>query len=393
MNKLQTSQVNSDPDVINFGIGQPGFDLLPADIMRKAAARRLDGAETSFLNYGLAQGDSFFRQALARFLSDGYDEPVDAAQLFVTAGASNGLDLTCTLFTQAGDVVFAAEPTYFLALRIFKDHGLRVRSVPTDEDGLDLEALSEMLRTERPALLYTIPTFQNPGGMTLPVARRQRLAELAAAYDFLVVADEVYHLLRYTITPPVPMAHFISNATSGSERDADGNDHIISLGSFSKILAPGLRLGWIQAGEHVIQRFATCGLVDSGGGLNPFTSALVRTVLEKGWQAAYLEQLRRTYAHRIEVMDAALCDQLGGLISYTRPAGGFFFWLTLPAHMDGEQLLDAAAEYKVGFQPGSRFSSHRGLRNHIRLSFAFYGEEDIREGVQRLAQLLGEFRC
>ncbi len=376
MSDLRTTQVSVPPDMIDFGIGQPGFDLLPARLMQSAAARRLDGVETSFLNYGAEQGDGFFRQALARFLSDGYDEAVDPDALFITAGASNALDLTCTLFTRPGDVVFAAEPTYFLALRIFADHGLRVVPIPTDEQGMNIQALEDALRTERPTLLYVIPSFQNPAGMTLPMERRRRLAELATEYDFLIAADEVYHLLAYTAAPPAPMAHFT----------ADGR--VISIGSFSKILAPGLRLGWIQAEPALLRRFVTSGLVDSGGGLNPFTSALVRVALEEGWQEEYLARLRRTYVHRIDVMDAVLREELGGLVDYTRPAGGFFFWLALAPGMDSQRLQAAASAYQVGFQPGVRFSSRGKLHDRLRLSFAFYGEDTIREGVSRLARLL-----
>ena len=378
MNVPRTTQVSVPPGMIDFGIGQPGFDLLPARLMQRTATRRLDDVDTSFLNYGAGQGDGFFRQALARFLSDGYGEAVDADALFITAGASNALDLTCTLFTRPGDVVFAAEPTYFLALRIFADHGLRVVPIPTDEQGMNIQALEEALHTERPALLYVIPTFQNPAGMTLPLERRRRLVELAAAYDFLIAADEVYHLLAYTAAPPAPMAHFMD----------DGR--VISLGSFSKILAPGLRLGWVQANPAMIRRFVTSGLVDSGGGLNPFTSALVRVALEEGWQEEYLARLRRTYAHRIEVMDAALGAELGDLVDYTRPAGGFFFWLTLAPEMDSQRLRTLADDYRVGFQPGTRFSSRGELRDRLRLSFAFYDEDAIREGVARLARLLRE---
>ena len=166
------------------------------------------------------------------------------------------------------------------------------------------------------------------------------------------------------------------------------NERILSIGSFSKILAPGLRLGWIQAAPSLIRRFVTSGVVDSGGGLNPFTSALVRVALEEGWQEDYLTHLRRTYAHRIEVMDVALREKLGGLVRYTRPDGGFFFWLTLPRGMDSQRLRATADDYRVGFQPGTRFSSRGELRERMRLSFAFYGEDTIREGVARLGRLL-----
>jgi DNA-binding transcriptional MocR family regulator len=170
--------------------------------------------------------------------------------LFVTNGVSKALDLICTLFTKAGDTIFVEEPTYFLALRIFADHHLNVISVDTDENGLIIEALEEKLAEFHPKFLYLIPTFQNPTGQTLPQGRRDRLVELAQNHEFLLVADEVYHLLSYTERPPKSFAAYIDV------------ENVISLGSFSKILAPGLRLGWLQAHPNKIKRFNTCGLLD-----------------------------------------------------------------------------------------------------------------------------------
>jgi len=290
MNQIHTTQVNLSSNIINFGIGQPGFDLLPLDIMRRAADLRMSDGDTSFLNYGYELGDGYFRLALASFLQQHYRITVSAESLMVTSGASQAIDLICTRFTQPGDVVFVAEPTYFLALRIFADHNLRVIGIPTDEDGLVIEALVAALADQRPAFLYTIPTFQNPTGATLPKKRRQQLVALSAEYDFLIVADEVYHLLNYAMAPPPPLASYIEN------------EHVFSVGSFSKILAPGLRLGWIQAAPSLLQKLADSGLVDSGGGLNPFTSNLVRIVLEQGWQDAHLADLKaicHTSIHRV----------------------------------------------------------------------------------------------
>lgn len=353
------------------------MDLLPLQLVRKAAAMRLGSGDASLLNYGYELGDGYFRRALARFLAPHYGLAVGTESLMVTAGASQALDLICTRFTKPGDLVIVEEPTYFLALRIFADHHLRVIGVPVDAEGLMVDALVELLESEKPALLYTVPTFQNPTGITLSAARRKRLVEMSEAHDFLIVADEVYHLLPYDSSPPGPMAQFAANGK------------LLSIGSFSKILAPGLRLGWIQAAPELLQKLVSSGLVDSGGGLNPFTSNVVRIVLEEGWQDDHLRHLRATYGRRVGVMRQALERYMGGICSFAAPSGGFFFWLELDGRIDTTELLAAAApEAKVGFQPGERFSSGKGQRNCLRLSFAYYDEANIVKGIQRLAGMV-----
>jgi len=374
--QFRITQSFAAPDVIDLGAGHPGAALLPRATMQAAAVQRLGEDDSSLLQYGLEQGDSYFRHSLAAFLSRRYGTPVAMEQLFIASGASQALDLICTLYTQPGDVVLVEDPTYFLALHIFADHRLRVYPVATDADGLDIDALEAVLATERPALLYTIPTHQNPAGFTLPFERRRRLVELSERYGFLIVADEVYHLLSYGNAPPAPLASFADSGT------------VLGLGSFSKILAPGLRLGWVQAGPRHMERLYTSGLLHSGGGLNPFASALVRVVVEKGWEDHYLEVLHATYRRRIATLHAALGEHLGELAHYAVPNGGYFFWLRLPDPMDGETLAVRAPEFKVGFRPGQRFSGRQGLRNYIRLSFAHYEDADLAEGVRRLAALI-----
>lgn len=362
--------------MIDLGIGQPGFSLLPLDVMRQASAHRLAQDDTTLLNYGAEQGDGTFLCALAEFLTTGYGMVVEAENLFVTAGASQGLDLLCTLLTQPGDTVFVEEPSYFIGLRILADRGLRLVGIPTDEHGLVVEALAEQLATVHPTFLYTIPTFQNPTGATLPAERRQRLVELSRQHNFLIVADEVYQLLHYTAAPPLPLAHHIDT------------EQVISLGSFSKILAPGLRLGWIQAAPTWITKLVEMGLVFSGGSLNHFTSNLVRSALELGLQQEYLAQLKATYQRRATALSAALHQYLPDVVTFAKPQGGFFIWAQLPADTDTAQLLERAVVNNVAFQPGIRFSSQDGLRNYLRLSFAFYDEEELVEGVRRLAQVV-----
>jgi 2-aminoadipate transaminase len=374
---IQTTQIDLTSTIIDFGVGQPGFDLLPLEVMRSAAEERFAEGDTFLLNYGYEQGDGRFRMALATFLTGGYGLSVSPEELMVTAGASQALDLICTHFAQPGDVVFVEEPSYFLALRILReDHRLQVVSLPVDEDGIIPEAVEAALAQHRPRFLYTIPTFQNPTGYTLSQARRDRLVAISQEHDFLIVADEVYHLLGYGQSPPPPLASYISTGK------------VLSIGSFSKILAPGLRLGWIHGTPALVERFVLCGLVDSGGGLNHFTSNIVRVVLERGWQESYLDDLRSIYRERIQGMHAALSAQLGDRLRYTVPQGGYFFWIELLTGADTADLLPAARNSGVGFVPGMRFSSQGGLRRRFRLSFAHYGVEQIEQGILRLAETM-----
>ena len=366
------------PGVINFGVGQPSEDLLPVELLRKASADFLAAAQPLELNYGERQGDRGFRQALAGFLEPEYGEPVSEESLFVTAGNSQALDFICGQFANEGDTVFLEEPSYFLAHQIFRDHGLELVGIPVDEDGLIIEALEERLAKTQPTLLYTIPSFHNPCGRTLSGERRKRLAELSREHGFLIVADEVYQLLHYFGPPPPAL---------GTMTDR-GN--ILSMGSFSKIMAPGLRLGWIQTSDHLMERILGTGVVNSGGSFNHFASEVMRHAIGLGLQASWLEHLRESYRRRVETMDAGLREQIGNAARWNRPDGGYFFWLEFDEAVDAAGLRDLAATYRTGFQPGEVFSCDRKLKNFIRLSFAHYGEDDIREGVARLGALLRE---
>jgi DNA-binding transcriptional MocR family regulator len=362
--------------MIDLGIGQPSLSLLPVALIEKASAHFMKRRDPTLLTYGFEQGDGRFREVLGAFLSGHYGTPVDPEHVLITNGASQALDLTCTLFTRAGDTILIEEPTYFLALKIFADHLLRVVSLPMDGKGLILEAVEEQIQRRKPAFLYTIPTHHNPTGLCLSASRRNRLVEMCSRHGVMVVADEVYHLLSYTAPVPPPLASLIETGT------------VLSLGSFSKILAPGLRLGWIQAGSKVIERFFTCGLLDSGGGLNPFTSGVVRSAIELGLLEQNVEQLKATYSRRIRAMIAALRAHLPGDVDFLESSGGFFLWLTLPEQMDALQIQRKALQRNVDFLPGVRFSSRGGLNNCLRLSFAFYDTPELEEGVKRLGRVL-----
>jgi 2-aminoadipate transaminase len=376
---IRTVQLNIPPERIDFGVGQPSPGLLPLAPLKEAAAHRLGRRDASLLAYGAEQGDGYFRMALARFLSAHYQLPVDFDNLFITAGASQGLDLICTLFSRPGDTIFAEEPSYFLALRIFADHGLNVVSLPMDAHGLIVDALEEKLSRQTPAFLYTIPTFHNPSSVTLAADRRERLVELSRRHKILIVADEVYHMLAYSDAPPMPLASHI-----------DGSS-VLSLGSFSKIMAPGLRLGWIQGGAQLLQRFTGCGLLDSGGGLNPFTSGIMRSAVENGLLENQLRNLKTVYSQRKKALTDALRKNMPDAVRFVEPGGGFFIWLEFPHGIDTLHLLEAALEQNVGFLPGIKFSAQNGLKNFARLSFSYYGIPELEEGARRLGKVIREY--
>jgi DNA-binding transcriptional MocR family regulator len=374
MPQTRLTQLNHPPGFIDLGSGNPDPALFPLDLLQKAAESYFAAGDLRTLQYGAEAGNGDFLAELAGFLSGAYRQPVEPGSLFATTGASAALDLLCTLCTRAGDVIFVEEPSYFLALRIFADHGLRVIAIPMDRQGLQVDRVAELLKEYKPKFVYTIPTFHNPASLTLSQARREQLVRLAEQHGFLLIADEVYHFLPYTVVPPQPFAVFT--------RDLE---QVVSVQSFSKILAPGLRLGWIQAHEKAIRRLAGCGLLDSGGGMNPFTSAIVRYLLESGDLARNIAALRKAYRLRLAALTAALDRHLPEA-AYSMPQGGFFAWVRLPG-VDTVGLRQAAQQAQVDFRPGALFSSQGGLKEYLRLSCSYYNPQEIERGVARLAEM------
>jgi len=375
MAEVPIIQNNLPPGFIDLGLGNPNLDLLPLDLLRQSAETYFSKGDPRPLQYGVEQGDGFFRLALSDLLMKTYGAAVDPDLLFVTTGVSGTLNLLCSLFTRPGDVIFVEELTYFLALRIFEDHDLQIVPIPIDEDGLCVDALEEKLAESIPKFIYTIPTFQNPTGCTLPKDRREKLVQLANCFNFLVIADEVYHFLPYSQIPPLPLAIYTTEV-----------EQIISLNSFTKILAPGLRLGWLHAHESVIKRIAGCGLLDSGGGLNPFLSALVRGSIESGGLQENISHLRAIYTHRLKVLDGAIRQYLPQA-EYTLPNGGFFIWMRLPG-IDVTKLRLKARDFEVDFRQGSLFSIYGKFSDYARLCLSYYEPDDLVEGVKRLQKAL-----
>lgn len=379
-------------ECVNFGVGQPSPTLLPLARVREAAANKFAEEDPLFLQYGYISGYPAFRAELARFLTAQYaafgGPPIDPELLFVTNGVSGALALYCSIFISRGDVVLVENPSYFLALSIFRDFGLRIVPVPVDDQGIDVTALESMLDADpslRPRFLYTIPAFQNPTGVNMTAARKAALVRAAAKYDFHVLADEVYQLLAFggdAVPPSAPLCTF--------DEGFEGAGRVLSIGSFAKILAPGLRLGWMQtsaAGAKLLAKFYGCGQLDSSGAVNPVVSGIVHTFLESGAQVAHLAEVRRELATRARILGDALRAALPAEATFDQPSGGYFLWIKLPPGLNGAALLDrAAADHKVRFQPGSRFGT--GLEGFIRLSFSYYSAAHLAEGAVRLANTI-----
>ncbi|MEM7196244.1 MAG: PLP-dependent aminotransferase family protein, partial [Pseudomonadota bacterium] len=373
----ETKIINTElPD----GRNGPGLDILPREILAKAADHSLSQNDNTFLNYGYNAGDGLFHRALAGFLSGYYNYQPDPDHLFVTAGSSMALDLVCTRFTKPGDTIIVEQPTYFLAHQIFEDHGLKMIGVRMESDGMNLNQLERLVSEHAPKLVYTVPSFHNPTGITLSDEKRQRLAELSRHLDFIVVADEVYQLLNFSMKSlPAPMSSYSSV----------GN--ILSLGTFSKILAPGLRLGWIECNPEFRSRLQFTGFVDSGGSVNHFTSAIVRSAIELGLLQQVLDRYIAIYRQRVDTMHKSLLAREIEAV-WEIPDGGFFFWLNMGKGFDGRKLVETASAHDLGLISGDAFTTDGSLSQYIRLSFAYFGDSDIEEGMQRFRMSLDSMR-
>lgn len=373
---LPDIQLTLRPGIIEMGWGHPDPALLPVTDIARAAEQALERDGWTALAYGAEQGPSRLLLPLAAWLSRRESVSISPEQLLITGGISQGLDLLCTLLARPGDAVLVQTPVYHLALRIFADHGLELVPVASDDGGLCIEALAAALahlqaQGRRPRFLYTVPTWCNPTGISLALERRRALVSLAGD-DLLILEDDAYRELWYDAPSPPSLQSLVPAG-------------VARLGSFSKILAPGLRLGWLVAAPDLIQRCVGSGLLDSGGGVNHFTTHVAAAYLEMGLLDEHIDRLRTAYRSRRDALLAALARFLPGDCAWTMPGGGFFAWVQLPAGCDSAALLAAAELGGVSFVPGARFYTDGAGRRHLRLAFSLLAEEELAEGVQRLA--------
>jgi 2-aminoadipate transaminase len=378
---LASVQAAGPPGTISFIYGLPDPATFPTEDLRRAADVALRDRSALALQYGPEQGYGplidYLRAKLARDEGLALERP----QIMLTGGSAQAVDHLCTIFARPGDIALVEAPTYHESLQLMRDHGLRAIQVATDEDGLQLEALSACLeslarRGERARFLYTIPNFQNPSGITLSAQRRPAVLELAARYDLLVIEDDVYRDLAYE--GDVPPSLFA----------LDGGKRVLRIGSFSKILAPGVRMGWLLGPEGLIERLIASGLRCMGGGATPLVANILATYCQQGHLEPHIEHLRTVYCERRDVTLSALASHMPAGVGWTRPRGGFFVWLSLPAPLRAAEVVERARAAGLLIPVGDPFFAETITGQHLRLAFSYLPAEQIEEGLRTLGQVL-----
>ena len=383
MDRVQPSAIRDllrlgdDPGIISFGGGYPDASLFPAEQLSAIIRTSLAESKGASLQYTASNGLPRLRAQIAeRLTRDGV--PCGADDVLILQGGQQGLDLTAKMLIEPGDVIVTENPTFLGALIAFNPCEPRYAPVPMDQDGMDMDALERALKANPGAkLLYTVPDFQNPTGVTLSLPRRKRLIELANEFDLIVLEDTPYRELRYAgeAIPPI--------------KSLDTEGSVIYLGSFSKILAPGLRLGWAVAAPELLEKL---GLLKVAADTQCGTLSMhaASAYLDAHDIDAHIATIRETYRRKKDLMLDCVRRSFPQDIKFTDPEGGMFTWLTFPEGFDATAFMQGHAlpEAKVAYVPGATFFPVREEPNHARVSYPGQTDEKIVEGMTRLGELL-----
>jgi 2-aminoadipate transaminase len=373
--------VTARPEVISLAGGLPDTSTFPPDTFAAVAQRIARESCAKALQYGPTEGLDETKACIAEVMAaEGMQ--VDHEDLIVTTGGQQVIDLVTKALIDPGDVVIAEGPTYPGAVPVFSSYEADVVQVDMDSDGMRIDLLEETLERlerdgRRPKFIYTVPSFQNPAGVTMSQARRRRLVEVAHERELLVLEDNPYGLLRYEGEAPTPLLSL------------DGGVYVMYLGTFSKILSPGIRLGWVVAPPPVLEKI-NLGKQAADLCTSTLSQLMVQAYFEESRWRDYVESLTEIYRARRDTMLDALAEHFPRQAEWTRPAGGLFIWATLPDFIDTTDLLARALRENVAFVPGeAAFLDGRG-RNAMRLNFSGSNEDAIREGIRRIGEVVTE---
>jgi 2-aminoadipate transaminase len=363
----------ADPDLISFGGGYPDQRLFPLDDLRAVYDGLLHPDNAATLQYTTSDGLPSLRRAIAeRMTTQG--TPMEADDVLVLNGGQQGLDLVAKLLIDPGDTIIVEDPTFLGALIAFAPMEARYAAVRVDDDGMDVEHLAEVLRDNPGAkMIYTVPDFHNPTGVTMSLERRRRLIELANRFDVLVLEDSPYRELRFE-GEPVPTL-----------RSLDTEGRVVHLSSFSKILAPGMRLGWLAADASIREKLALLKLAaDTQSGT--LSMAAASAYISRFDLDAHVGRLREAYRGKRDLMIRTLDESFPESVARTYPRGGLFTWLTFPSHFDSARFMADVAlpSAKVAYVPGATFFAVDPRTNHARINFSNVSEEHIVTGIARL---------
>ena len=390
LNNVETSAIRElfkllgKPGIISFAGGFPDSAMFDVDGIRAATERALTEEPGAALQYGATEGYQPLREQLSAFMASKGAQGVAPEQLIVTTGSQQALDLLGKTMIGPGDKVIVEGPTFLATIQCFRLYGAEVISAPIDGDGVQVDALEKLIAEHRPKLVYLIPTFGNPSGATLSLERRKKVLELAVKYQTLLVEDDPYGDLYFGEAPP-PSLLALSQEVPGSR------DWLAHCGSLSKVLSPGLRVGWLIAPPELLAKAVMCKQF-SDAHTSTFAQATAAQYLKAGRMPATLANVRAVYAERAQALCDALRQELGDAVEFVQPQGGLFVWLRLTGaggkQQDATALAKAAIEKGVAFVPGTPFFAQNPDPATLRLSFATADVAKIREGVARLAQAL-----
>ncbi|MBI5953535.1 MAG: PLP-dependent aminotransferase family protein [Chloroflexi bacterium] len=373
------------PDIISFAGGLPAPEVFPLKEFQEACNQVLQEHGARALQYGTTEGYLPLREMIARHNSR-YSVRVNAENIMITSGSQQALDFIGRLFINRGDYIVVESPTYLGALQAWNAYGAQYISVPSDENGMIMDYLEEALRIG-PKFIYILPNFQNPSGSTLSLERRKRLVLLADQYGVPIVEDDPYGQLRFD-GEHIPSVAYLDSSYR-NENDGEYTGNVIYLSTFSKLLAPGLRLAWVIAPPKVIRKLV---MTKQAADLHTstFNQYVAYEVAKGGFLDEHVKVIRATYKERRDVMIEMMEEMFPPEVTWSKPLGGMFLWGVLPEHIDAAEVLKVAVERKVAFVPGAAFHPNGGGKNTMRLNFSFSKPEDIREGITRLGVTLKE---
>jgi 2-aminoadipate transaminase len=390
LNNVETSAIRElfkllgKPGIISFAGGFPDSAMFDVDGIREASSRALTEEPGAALQYGATEGYNPLREQLAAFMATKGVKGLTPEGLIVTTGSQQALDLAAKTLINPNDVVLVEGPTFLATIQCFRLYGPQVKGVPIDAHGVKVDQLEDMMVKHKPKLVYLIPTFGNPSGAMMSLERRLKVLELAVKYQTVVIEDDPYGDL-YFGEPPPPSLLALTEQVPGSR------DWLVHCGSLSKVLSPGLRLGWMIAPPDLLVKATMCKQF-SDAHTSTFAQATAAQYLKAGRMPATLAHVRRVYAERAQTMGQALQQELGDALAFSQPQGGLFFWAQLTGVggklKDGNELAKRSIEKGVAFVPGAPFFADNPDISAIRLSFATADVAKIKEGIARLGQAL-----
>ncbi|MGC8995355.1 MAG: PLP-dependent aminotransferase family protein [Thermoplasmata archaeon] len=370
------------PDVISFGGGMPNPISFPIDNIKEIINNILDNYGTKALQYGTTEGLSELREQIAKRMKDKFSININPANIITLNGSQSGLYMVSKVFLNKGDYVVSEAPTYVGAISAFNAQAPSWITVELKDDGMDLNELESKVKRaieekKIPKFVYVIPTFQNPAGLTWSEEKRKHLLEIASKYDLIIFEDDPYSEIRFSGNHVKPIKYF------------DDEERVIYMGTFSKVLSPGIRLGWVTANDAIIRKIA---LLKQGVDLctNVFSQYIALEYLKNGMIDKQIPKIVELYRKKRDLMLKSLEENMPEGVTWTRPDGGMFLWVTVDYDIDTEKLLKKALENKVAYVVGTAFYPDGRGRNSMRLNFTYSKDEDIITGISRLGKVIKE---